>query len=140
MLAIEPMRCECGGDFTFFNCLRDTLDLVATHDSPALGIALDTFHWGHESELPDLLPQLAPRLALVQLGDSRQPPRKDANRCHLGDGCIPLCEIVQRLLAAGYDGFFEVELMGEEIEASDYRDVLNRSTRAFQKWMSVEAA
>ena len=82
----------------------------------------------------------APRLALVQLGDSRQPPRGEPNRCQLGDGTIPLCEIVHRIIAAGYDGFFEVELMGEDIEAADYRDVLDRSVRTFHDWVGVPAS
>jgi sugar phosphate isomerase/epimerase len=139
-LAVEPMNGDCGGDFTFLNCLDESLELVATCDSPAIGIALDTYHWGHRPELLDRLPQLAPHLALVQLGDSHLPPGGEPNRCQLGDGAIPLGAIVQRLCAAGYDGFFEVELMGEEIEAADYRDVLARSARAFEEWTNLAAS
>jgi sugar phosphate isomerase/epimerase len=63
------------------------------------------------------------------------PPRGETNRCQLGDGAIPLQEIVHRLTAAGYDGFYEVELMGEEIEAADYRDVVARSVQVFKEWV-----
>jgi len=139
VLAVEPMRGECGAEFTFFNCLRDTVNLVGSRDSDALRIALDTCHWGREPELPDLLPQLAPLLALVQLGDARQRPRDEDNRCHLGDGRIPLGDLMQRLSACGYDGFYEVELMGEEIADADYRDVLARSMQTAQQWMSLSA-
>jgi sugar phosphate isomerase/epimerase len=135
-LALEPMNSDCGGEFTFLNCFDETLELVASYNSAGIGIALDTYHWGHQPLLLDRLPELAPRLALVQLGDSRQPPaRGEPNRCQLGDGLIPLCEIVRRLTAEGYDGFFEVELMGEEIEAADYREVIARSVHTFQEWM-----
>ena len=133
------MNGDCGGEFTFLNCLDETLKLVASYESSALGIALDTYHWGHQPLLLERLPELAPHLALVQLGDSRQPPTGEPNRCQLGDGIIPLREIVHRLTAAGYDGFFEVELMGEEIEAADYRDVLTRSIKTFHDWMTVPA-
>ena len=136
MLALEPMQGACGGEFTFVNCLDDALDLVATCNSPALRIALDTYHWGHQPQLLERLPQLAPRLALVQLGDARVPPRGETNRCQLGEGAIPLREIVHRLAAAGYDGFYEVELMGEEIEAADYREVLARSVNVFNEWLA----
>ena len=135
-LALEPMQGSCGGDFTFVNCLKEALDFVTTCDSPALKIALDTYHWGHHPLLLDFLPQLAPRLTLVQLGDARKPPRGETNRCQLGDGAIPLQEIVHRLTAAGYDGFYEVELMGEEIEAADYHDVLTRSLHTFNSWLA----
>jgi sugar phosphate isomerase/epimerase len=135
VLALEPMIVDCGGEFTFLNCFDETLDLVGDYESSALGIALDTYYWGHQPLLLERLPKLVPRLALVQLGDARQPPRGEPNRCQLGDGTIPLREIVHRLIAAGYDGFFEVELMGEEIEAADYREVVARSLRTFQDWM-----
>ena len=138
-LAIEPMHCD-SAEFTFLHCLDETLELVASFDSPALGIALDTGHWGHHPQLVERLPQLAPRLALVQLGDSRQPPRGEPNRCQLGDGTVPLCEIIHHLSASGYDGFYEVELMGEEIEAANYLDILTRSARAFQRWTSLAAS
>jgi sugar phosphate isomerase/epimerase len=78
-------------------------------------------------------------LALVQLGDARQPPSGEENRCPLGEGIIPLAEIVKRLSAAGYDGFYEVELMGEEFEAADYRDVIARSMCSFQQWIGGSA-
>jgi len=134
-LALEPMNSDCGGEFTFLNCFDETLELVASYNSAGIGIALDTYHWGHQPLLLDRLPELAPRLALVQLGDARQPPAKgEPNRCQLGDGLIPLREIVHRLTAEGYDGFFEVELMGEEIEAADYREVIARSVQTFQEW------
>jgi sugar phosphate isomerase/epimerase len=136
-LAIEPMRGECGGDFTFMNCLDETLDLVNSYDSGSLSIALDTYHWGHQPSLLERLPQIARRLALVQLGDSRQPPTAEPDRCQLGEGAIPLREIVQRLSAAGYDGFYEVELMGEEIEAADYEEVVARAARVFQSWTNL---
>ena len=120
--------------FTFLNCLDETHDLVSTYQSQALGIALDLYHWGHQPEFIDRLPQLAPRLALVQLGDGRAPPSAESNRCQLGDGTIPLRPMVRGLISAGYSGYFEVELMGEEIEAADYRDVLARSVKTFREW------
>jgi len=139
ILAVEPMKGDCGGEFTFLNCLDETHDLVSTHPSPALGIALDVYHWGHQPEFIDRLPQLAPKLALVQLGDGHKPPSGEPNRCQLGDGTIPLRQIVRGLISAGYNGCFEVELMGEEIEAVDYRDVLARSVRTFQEWLDGTA-
>jgi sugar phosphate isomerase/epimerase len=137
VLAIEPMPGDCGAEFTFLNCLSETLDLVAGYDSPALRIVLDTGHWGDLPLLRDCLPQLVPQLALVQLGDWRVPPRGEPNRCLLGEGAVPLGEIIQCLGAAGYDGFYEVELMGEEIEAANYHDVLAHSCRMFHDWIAA---
>jgi sugar phosphate isomerase/epimerase len=138
-LAIEPMNGDCGGDFTFFNCLDETLDLVASYDSPGIGITFDTYHWGHHPQLFDRLTELVPWLVLVQLGDARRPPQREPDRCQLGDGSIRLREIVSRLAASGYDGFYELELMGEEIEAADSIETLSRALRVFREWTAAGA-
>jgi sugar phosphate isomerase/epimerase len=139
VLAIEPMHGDCGAEWTFLHCLDETLTLVGQYDSPALKIALDTYHWGHEPSLLGRCGELAPRLALVQLGDGRCPPRGEPNRCPLGDGALPLRDLVCGLIAAGYDGCFEVELMGEEIEAASYPELLQQSTRTFAEWVGAAA-
>ncbi|MCI0359883.1 MAG: sugar phosphate isomerase/epimerase [Planctomycetaceae bacterium] len=139
VLAIEPMHADCGGGFTFLNCLDETLELVAGFGSRSLKIALDTYHWGYEPSLIGRLPALAPHLAVVQLGDGREPPRGETNRCPLGMGMIPLPEIVAALAASGYDGDYEVELMGEEIEAADYGEIIECSKRKFAEWLGAES-
>ena len=139
-LALEPMKSDCGGDFTFFNCLEETLRLIDELPSPALGVTLDTYYWGHEPNLMQCLPRLAMKLALVQLGDSREPPCGEPNRCQLGDGRIPVREIVERVLAEGYDGDFEVELMGEDMESADYHEVIQRSLLTFNDWARADEA
>lgn len=133
-LAIEPMHSDCGAEWTFLHCLDETLSLIEDLDSPALKIALDTYHWGHEPSLVSRLPDLSKHLALVQLGDGRQPPRGEPNRCPLGLGALPLRDIVAALTVAGFDGYYEVELMGEDIETGDYRELLEQSTRTFAQW------
>jgi sugar phosphate isomerase/epimerase len=137
VLAIEPMHGDCGGEFTFLNCLDETLGLVADYRSTALKIALDTYHWGYEPWLIGRLAELAPHLALVQLGDGRQPPCGEVNRCPLGDGVVPLGNIVAGLASAGYDGDYEVELMGEEIEAANYAEIIQCSVQAFERWTAA---
>src|SRR5688572_26136227 len=137
VLAVEPMQGECGGEFTFLNCLDESIKLIDKYRSSALKMALDTYHWGHQPSFLGYLPELAPKLALVQLGDSRQPPRGETNHCLLGEGQVPLREIVQRLSSAGYDGPFEVELMGEETEAASYDEIVRRAVAVFAEWTSV---
>ena len=44
---------------------------------------------------------------------------------------MPLKEIVAALKAAGYDGYYDVELLGEEIEPADYQSLLEHAKTAF---------
>jgi sugar phosphate isomerase/epimerase len=136
-LALEPMNGDCGHEWTFLSCLEEARTFVESYHSDHLRIALDTYYWAHDPRLKDHLAELAPRLALVQLGDARQPPGGEPDRCPLGEGSLPLREIISRLDAAGYRGFYEVELMGAEIEASDYREVLAQALRTFDEWTAT---
>jgi sugar phosphate isomerase/epimerase len=130
-VALEPMPSIAGADWTFLSSLEDAAELVARYNTPALRLVLDTYYWGLEPELETRLPRIVPHLALVQLADSKSPPTREPNRCKLGEGQLPLAFILHALSQAGYKGDYEVELMGEEIETSDYGDLLTHCQHAF---------
>lgn len=132
-LAIEPMHPAVAGEWTFLIDLDETLAVLDGVGSPAVKICFDTYHLGQAPGVLERIPQIAPHLALVQLGDAKSPPQEEPHRCRLGDGFIPLREIVTAVHDAGYEGFFEVELMGEEIEAADYNDLLAESRKVFDE-------
>ena len=123
-LALEPMHPGCGGDWTFLESVDDTLGLIDPFDSPMLKLALDTYHFGIQDPDFSLLRQVASRIAIVHLGDGVDLPAGEQDRCRLGDGVVPLVEIMDTLLACDYDGFFDVELMGESVERIDYPTLL----------------
>ncbi len=130
-LAIEPMDSQYAGEWTFLSDVDQTLELAAEAGCPQVQLAFDSFHLGRDRQLLARMPELAPRIAIVHLGDSKEPPQREQNRCRLGEGEVPLREMVDALLDAGYDGYFDVELMGEEIEACDYQELIGHSQEAF---------
>lgn len=137
-IAIEPMHPGCAADWTFLNGLDEALDLLRTSHSSQLKLALDTYQLGHDESVLQRLEEVAPHVAVVQLGDARQVPCGEPSRCPLGEGILPLGRFVGTLLSAGFDGFFDVELVGEEIESVDYGELLVQSRQAFEEL--VEAA
>jgi sugar phosphate isomerase/epimerase len=139
-LAVEPMHLGCAAEWTFLTSIDDALGLIETLAQPGLKIAFDTYHFGRQEEIVERLPMLANQIAVVHLGDCKSPPQVEQNRSRLGDGCVPLKEIVSALTRAGYDGYYDVELMGEEIEISDYRDLLEQSKNAFAQLVGCKAA
>jgi len=130
-LALEPMHPSCAADWTFLNGLDEMLQLIDAFDSPHLKLTFDAYHLGHDEAALRKLGELAGHIAIVQLGDARHVPCGEPSRCRLNEGMLPLGRIVGTLLEAGYEGFFEIELMGEEIEAGDYHDLLLHSRQAF---------
>jgi sugar phosphate isomerase/epimerase len=97
-------------------------ELASSH----VKIVFDAYHMAHDQRNLDRLPELIPDLALVQLADSRRPPHTEANRCCLGEGILPLPRIVHDLLDGGYEGYWEVELLGEDVECLSYDQILRR--------------
>jgi sugar phosphate isomerase/epimerase len=139
-LAVEPMHLGCAAEWTFLTSIDDALGLIESLDRPGLKIAFDTYHFGRQEQIVERLATLASQIAVVHLGDCKAPPRVEQNRSRLGDGSVPLKEIIAALTQAGYDGYYDVELMGEEIEISDYRDLLEQSKSAFGQLLGCTAA
>ncbi len=135
VLALEPMHPGCAGGWTFLTDLSEALEFVRAYDSPYLKLTFDSYHLAHEQTILERLPEMVPYIGVVQLGDARQAPRGEPSRCRLGMAfCLsPPGEL---LLELGYRGSFEVELMGEEIEAADYLDLLKHSRQTLDELLT----
>ncbi len=130
-LAIEPMHPACAAEWTFLTDLEATITLIDSYQTPNLKLVFDAYHFGHDPAVISNLYEIVPYTALVQLGDRHKAHGIDHDRCPLGKGIVPLPEIVQNLLEAGYEGNFDIELAGEDIELSDYGHLLASSKQAF---------
>ncbi len=138
-LAIEPMHRGCAGDWTFLTSLDEACELIDSAESPWVRLALDTYHFGDDAAVKSRIEQYASKIAIVHLGDGNCPPEREQNRLPLGEGVLPLREIISALNSAGYRGYYDVELMGEEIEVADYRQLLRQSREAFDAILPAAA-
>lgn len=129
-LAIEPMHRGCGRDWTFLHDLDRSLEFLDAVDCDNVKLLFDTYHFGGRPDILDKIPMLTDRIALVQLGDALGQPFGEQDRCPLGHGELPLQDIVQCLQESGYDGFYEIELLGQQIEVLDYASLLDQSCNA----------
>jgi len=132
-LAIEPMHPGCAAEWTFLTSLGESIELLDALASPAVKLVFDTYHLGHEPDLTARIAELGPRVALVQLGDAREPPGGEQNRCRLGEGVLPLGEIVAALREFGYDGYFDVELLGEAVEPFSYESLIEHAKQGYNE-------
>lgn len=136
VLAIEPMHPACAKEFTFLTGLDDAIELIDAVGSQSVKLLYDTYHLGLDEGCVRRIPEIAGRVALVQLGDTRHPPTSEPSRCRLGDGIVPLAKIVRAFLDAGYTGDLDVELIGEEIETIGYHDLIKHAREAFAKFVA----
>jgi sugar phosphate isomerase/epimerase len=133
VLAVEPMHAGCAAEWTFLTSLDETLGLIRSLDSPYLKLAFDTYHLGLDPGLLEQIARLRDLIGVVHLGDGQKPPDKEQNRRPLGEGVLPLRDIVSALTQIGYDGYYDVELIGEEIETCNYVELLKGSKRIFEQ-------
>jgi sugar phosphate isomerase/epimerase len=135
-LAIKPMHPACAADRTFLTDIESTIAFLEYFQSPRLKMVLDVYHFGHDRSILANLREIVPHTALVQLGDRRSEHGIDQNRCLLGSGKIPLVQIVQNLVDAGYQGDFDVELVGQDMQLCDYEYLLQVSKQTFDRMLS----
>ncbi len=126
-LALEPMHEECAAEFTFLTSVPDLLQLFDQVGEDDLSLVYDTYHLGFDRSSIDLIGEIIDRIAIVHLGDASEPPAGEQNRCPLGSGALPLQETIEALRSAGFDGYFDVELIGESVEDSEYQTLLEQS-------------
>jgi len=136
-LAIEPMHPACAAEWTFLTDIESTIRFIERFNTPLLKLALDTYHFGLDPVVRQSLPEIVPHMAIVHLGDRRDAPSMDHERCSLGRGVVPLDQMVCELQLAGYKGDFDVKLYGQDIEFCDYGQLLRDSQQQFNRMYSL---
>jgi sugar phosphate isomerase/epimerase len=131
-LAVQPMMRLFADDWTFLATIDETLGVLDACRHPEVGMVFDVYHLWREPKLLERIRRIAPRVALVQLGDWHREPHSRYDRGMLGDGRIPLAEIVHAFTDSGYAGHFEVSIWSEQIWQSDYDQVLPLCRQRFE--------
>ena len=67
---------------------------------------------------------------VVQVSDFAVGTLSTPNRLVPGDGDVPIERIVGQVLAAGYDGCFDLELIGPRIDEEGYASACSRAIDA----------
>lgn len=111
-------------DIHIAHSLSDTIALAERADT---GVCIELFFCWAEANLNDLFRRALPRCGLVQVSDYVLGDRSLPARAVPGDGVIPLERIIGDLLNAGYEGVFDIELIGPRIDAEGH---LAATTRA----------
>lgn len=124
--------------FPFIGTLATAARVVSDADHHNLGILFDCFHfWAGRSKMEDFDRLRGAPIAFVHLNDARDLPReilRDSDRVLPGQGCFPLREIVRRIEATGYDGYYSLELFNAELWAADPFEAAARCHQACEQF------
>lgn len=118
-LAVEPIAARYPG-YTFLSDIPSTLRVIDAVGSDHVGLMFDT---DHLYQTPNLLADIrsaGPCIFGVHISDMPAEPGPGMDRRILGDGVIPLREILHAIADTGYDGFYDVEIMSDAVWRMDY--------------------
>ena len=130
-LCLMPMRPEFKDSWTFLQSLDETLDVLDRVSHPAVKLAFDTYHSGHEPGLLNRLPGFVDRIGVVQVSDSRSKVRDEYDRVLPGEGVLPVEAILQGLINANYRGFVDYQIWSEEGWGAQDLSFVNRCRENF---------
>jgi|WetSurMetagenome_2_1015567.scaffolds.fasta_scaffold42569_2 sugar phosphate isomerase/epimerase len=131
-LAIEPIHERYPG-YTFLHTIPDVLDVIEAVGSPHVGLFFDTDHLWESKNLLSDIERAGPVIYGVHINDMPAAPGPGIDRRLLGAGVIPLREILSAIEATGYRGYYDVEIMSEQVWALDPREVLAALKTGFQR-------
>ena len=122
-------------DVGFVHTLRDAIDLAGRLDT---GVCMEINACWAERGLAQTIRAGIDRIRLVQVSDFRVGTVASSQRLVPGDGDIPLARIIADLLGAGYEGLFELELIGDAITEEGYDKAIPRAVIALDTLLGRE--
>jgi sugar phosphate isomerase/epimerase len=122
-LLLEPTN-PLRADLSFVYWQRDAMDLARR---AGIQVMLDLQSCWFERGLEELVRKNLDLVGVVQVSDYVIGTRQTGDRAVPGDGDIPLERLLSMILDAGYEGAFDLEILGPRIEAEGYASALRRS-------------
>src|SRR5262249_28282356 len=130
---IHPLR----QDLSFINTLGDARE-IARRAGRSGGYVLDFWHSGWERGLLAAIDADAGRrIHAVQISDYKRVTMRTLDRALLGKGVLPLRTMFRALEAGGYRGWYEVEIISDDVERIGYDRVLRHTRTAFARLLGA---
>ena len=131
-LAIEPIH-PMRQDLTFINGARDTYEIVKQIDDASLGYVFDFWHLWFEPGIDEVIRESVNSIFNVQISDHKQMTLRTLDRTAPGEGIAPCASMLRALEEAGYQGYYEMEILSPDNEEMGYPATIERSINSYQQ-------
>ena len=112
-LGIEPIHPSISQGLSIVSTIGETAEVITETGSSNIGIMFDVWHvWDSQNLIQEILDH-ADSFLLAHVCDWREPTRSWADRVLPGDGAADFPGILGALEAAGYDGWYELEVISD---------------------------
>ena len=122
-LLIEPTN-PLRSDISFVFWQRDAMDLARRAGTKVM---LDLQSSWYERGLAEVVAKNIDLVGLTQISDYVIGTTQTGDRVVPGDGDIPLERLLAMVLEAGFQGSFDLEVMGPKVEEEGYRSAIGRA-------------
>lgn len=127
-LALEPLNPSSMNVESAIWTVDQALTVIENTGRDEVGLCLDYWNVWQNAGLEQAIARAGDRLFTVQASDWR-PPRSFADRLVLGDGPIPLGELMRATRRAGFDGAYVVEIFSKDVADSLWEGDLDATLR-----------
>jgi sugar phosphate isomerase/epimerase len=111
-------------DLSFLFTYRDAVD---TARQAGMSTVLDMYSCWYERGLEKAVRNDPDLLSLVQVCDFKLGTFEAGTRAVIGEGDVPLQRLLGMLLDAGYEGAFDLEILGDALRDEGYTPTIGRS-------------
>jgi sugar phosphate isomerase/epimerase len=135
-LLIEPTN-PLRSDISFVFWQRDAIDLARRAGTKVM---LDLQSSWYERGLEEVVRKNIDLVGLTQISDYVIGTTQTGDRVVPGDGDIPLDRLVAMVIDAGFQGSFDIEVMGPKVEEEGYRAALGRAVERVSELLARAGA
>ena len=133
---LHPMYLDA---WSAISTIEQAMDIIEDVDSKNVGLSLDLYHTFWDPKLSKGIKRAAGKNFGVHVNDWRFPTRDMLlDRVLMGDGIIPVQKIISEIKESGYEGFFETEILSEELSKADYFELLEKIKNSYTKIIGNE--
>ena len=135
-LAIEPLHPMYADTRSAINTLSQANDMATALNSPTVGVAVDVYHLWWDPDLEQQIKRCAEHAHLLafHICDWNVPTTDLLlDRGLMGEGCIPVKKIRSWVEAAGFNGFYEVEIFSNKFWKDDQSQFLGKIIKAYNE-------
>lgn len=132
-LSLEPLHPMYAATRSCVNTLAQASDICRRVDHPHLGVAVDVYHVWWDASLHAELLSLSgdSRLNALHICDwLAETSDLLTDRGLMGEGCIPIRDIRQKMESLGFDGLIEVEILSERHWSRPQADLVDDIVKA----------
>ncbi|MCB2060539.1 MAG: sugar phosphate isomerase/epimerase family protein [Novosphingobium sp.] len=108
-------------------------DVTAVARKAGVSVIIDTFACWFDADIEQAIADAGPLLSLIQVSDYVYGDRGLPCRAVPGDGAIPFERIIPVIAATGFDGYFDLEIIGPRLQAEGQEQGLRRAANHIGK-------